>query len=279
MAVIDINGVVEEKPIVQKVGAQYQVLKDSISPAPGFVAQIVGMKKEESKEFTLTFPADYPGSQLAGKEARFKVTLHEIKEEKLQELNDNFATQVSPEFKTVQALREEVIKSLKLRGEERARMDLEEKAINSAVEKAKIEYPPVLVDVEINRILNDQARQLQLTGRGMDEYLRSVNKTAEQLQEELRPVAVKNVNASLVLSKIAEMEKIEVSEDEINNGINNMCRNISQDKQEEMRKLLDTPQNRQSITQSLKTRKTIERLAEIAKNTGESQKEIKEEVK
>jgi trigger factor len=279
MAVIDINGVVEEKPIVQKVGAQYQVLKDSISPAPGFVAQIVGMKKEESKEFTLTFPADYPGSQLAGKEARFKVTLHEIKEEKLQELDDNFATQVSPEFKTVQALREEVIKSLKLRGEERARMDLEEKAINSAIEQAKIEYPPVLVDLEINRIINDQARQLQLTGRGMDEYLRSINKTAEQLHEELRPVAVKNVNASLVLSKIAEMEKIEVSEDEINNGINNMCRNISQDKQEEMRKLLDTPQNRQSITQSLKTRKTIERLAEIAKNTGESQKEIKEEGK
>ena len=96
MAVIDINGKVEEKPYVQKLGAQYQVLKDSISPAPGFAAQIVGMKKEETKEFNLSFPADYPGSQVAGKEGNFNVKLHEIKEEKLPELNDDFAAQVSP---------------------------------------------------------------------------------------------------------------------------------------------------------------------------------------
>jgi trigger factor len=133
--------------------------------------------------------------------------------------------------------------------------------------------------MEINRILNDQARQLQLTGRGMDEYLRSVNKTPEQLQEELRPVATRNVTASLVLSKIAEAEKIEVTEDEIKNGINNLSRGIGEDKREEMQKLLDTPQNRDSIKQSLKTRKTIERLTEIAKNTEKPGQEIKEEKK
>jgi trigger factor len=158
-------------------------------------------------------------------------------------------------------------------------MEHEEKVINTAVEQAKIEYPPVVVDLEINRILNDQARQLQMTGRGMDDYLRSINKTPEQLQEELRPVAQKNVAASLVLSKIAEEEKIEVTEEEIKNGINNMIRGIGEDKKEEMLKLLDTPQNRQSITQSLKTRKTIERLTDIAKNAGETGKETKEEEK
>ena len=279
MAVIDINGKVEEKPYVQKLGAQYQVLKDSISPAPGFAAQIVGMKKEETKEFNLSFPADYPGSQAAGKEGNFNVKLHEIKEEKLPELNDDFAAQVSPELKTVPALREEVTRSLRLRAEERARMDFEERVINAAVIPSKIEYPPVLVDMEINRILNDQARQLQLTGRGMDEYLRSVNKTPEQLQEEMRPLATRNVTASLVLSKIAEAEKIEVTEDEIKNGINNLSRGIGEDKREEMQKLLDTPQNRDSIKQSLKTRKTIERLTEIAKNTEKPGQETKEEGK
>jgi len=279
MAIIDINANSEEKPFTQKIGSQYQVLKDSISPAPGFADQIIGMKKEETKEFDLTFPADYPGNQLAGKQAHFKVTLHEVKEEKLPELNDDLAVQVSPEFKTVQTLREEVVKSLKLRADENTRMELEEKVINTAVEQAKIEYPPVVIDLEINRIINDQARQLQMSGHGMDDYLRSVNKTPEQLQEELRPVAQKNVAASLVLSKIAEAEKIEVTEDEINNGINNMCRGIEQEKQEQMRKLLDTPQTRQSLTQSLKTRKTIERLTDIAKNTGVSGKETKEEEK
>lgn len=279
MAVIDINGKVEEKPYVQKVAAQYQVLKDSITPAPGFAAQIVGMKKEETREFKLSFPADYPNSQAAGKEGHFVVKLHEIKEEKLSELNDDFAVQVSPELKTLVALREEVAKSLRLRAEERARMDFEERVINAAVTPSKIEYPPVLIDLEINRILNEQARQLQLTGRGMDEYLRSINKSPEQLQEELRPAATRNVTVSLVLSKIAEAEKIEVTDEEINDGIKNMSRSIGEDKREEMQKLLDTPQNRESIKQSLRTRKTIERLTEIAKNTEKPIQEIKEEGK
>jgi trigger factor len=267
MAVININSEADDKPLVQRAGSQYLVTKDSVSPAPGFAEQIVGMKKDETKEFDLTFPEDYPGKQLAGKQAHFKVTLQEVKEEKLPELNNAFATQVSKEFKDLKALREEVAKTLKLRAEERARMDHEEKVINSAVEQSKIEYPPVIIDYEINRLINDQARQLQMSGQGMDEYLRSINKTPEQLQEELRPVAVRNVNASLVLSKIAEEEKIEVSDEEIKNGINNMVRGIGDDKKEEMINMLDTPQNRQSLTHTIKTRKTIERLADIAKTT------------
>jgi trigger factor len=271
MAVIDINSNTEEKPLIQKVGSQYFVAKDSLSPAPGFAAQIVGMKKGETKEFDLTFPADYPSSQFAGKQAHFKVTLHEVKEEKLPELNDAFAASISKEFKDIPALREEVVKSLKLRADERARMDLEEKVINTAVEQSKIEYPPILIDLEINRIINDQMRQLQMTGRGMDDYLRSINKTPEQLQEDLRPIAVRNVNASLVLSKISEAEKLEVTEEEIKNGIDNMVRGIGDDKKDDMVKLLDTPQNRQSFTQSIKTRKAIERLTDIAKNTNSPQ--------
>jgi trigger factor len=279
MATIDINSMSEEKPLVQKVGSQYLVSKDSISPAPGFAAQIIGVKKGETKEFDLTFPADYPSPQFAGKQAHFKVTVHEVKEEKLPELNDAFAASISTEFKDIPALREEVVKGLKVRAEERVRMDCEEKIINTAVEQSKIEYPPVIVDLEINRLINDQARQLQITGRTMEDYLRSINKTPQQLQEELRPIAVRNVNASLVLSKISEMEKIDVTEEDINNGINNMVRSIGGEQKDEMIKLLDTPQNRQSLTQSIKTRKTIERLSEIAKNTGSPVAEKKEEVK
>ncbi len=279
MAVIDINGEVEDKPYVKKAAAQMQIIKDLISPAPGFADQVLGMKKDEEKEFNITFPADYPNKNVAGKEGHFKVKLHEIKEEKLPELNDGFASQVSPDLKTLDALKEEIAKSLRLRAEERARMDLEEKLINAVVEQAKVEYPPVLVTLEINRILNEQTRQLQLTGQGMDQYLKSINKTAEQLQEELRPVATKNITASLVLSKIADEEKIEVTEADIKNGINNMTRSVADDKKEEFRKLLDTPRTRESLEQSLKTRQTIERLAEIAKNIGETKQETKEEKK
>jgi trigger factor len=279
MAVIDINGEVEDKPYVKRAAAQMQVTKDQITPAPGFAAQIVGMKKGEEKEFDIKFPADYPGETVAGKEGHFKVKLHEIKEEKLPGIDDGLATQVSPEFKTLDILKEEVTKSLKLRGEERARIDFEEKLINAVVEQSKVEYPPVLIDLETNRILNEQARQLQLTGQGMDQYLKSINKTAEQLHEELRPVATKNVAAALVLGKIADEEKIEVTQADMENGIDNMARSVAADKKDEFRKLLDNPRTRDSLEQSLKTRKTIERLTEIAKNTAETKQETKEEAK
>ena len=211
LAVIDINAddTAEDKPLVKKAASQYQVLKDSISPAPGFAAELVGMKKEEKKEFDLTFPGDYPSKQLAGKKAHFKVTLHEIKEEKLPELNDDFAKQLSTEFKTLQDLRSEAEKSLKLRAEEQARMNHEEKVITTAVEQSKIEYPPVVIDIEIERIVKEQDRQMQMSGQTIDDYLKSINKTAQQLVDDLKPIAIKNIAASLVLSKIAETEKID----------------------------------------------------------------------
>jgi trigger factor len=182
-------------------------------------------------------------------------------------------------MKTVAALREEVAKNLKQRAEDQARMDFEEKVINAAIEKAKIEYPPVLIDMEINRICNEQDRQLQMSGRGMDEYLHSINKTPEQLQEDLRPVAMKNVAASLLLGKVAEAEKIEVAESDIDKRIDNMIIGVEDAKKTDMRKLFDNPQTRGSIKQTLMARKTIERLAEIAKNTGKSGEEKKEDVK
>jgi trigger factor len=270
LAVIDINADdQEDKPLVKKAASQYHVQKDSITPAPGFSDQLLGMKKDEKKEFDLKFPDDYPSTQLAGKQAHFKVTVHEIKEEKLPEVNDDFAKQISTQFKTVDDVRQEAEKSLKMRADENARMALEEKIINTAVEQSKIEYPPVVVEIEIERILQEQDRQMQMSGQNLDAYLKSINKTAAQLIEDLRPIAKRNIAASLVLSKICEEEKIEVTEEEILNGITNMVRSIGQDKQAEMLKLLDTPKTRQSITQSLKTRKTIERLADIAKDKKE----------
>jgi trigger factor len=268
MAVIDISGEVDGRPYVKKLAAQYPVVAESAAPAPGFSDQIAGMKKEEDREFTLKFPDDYPNENVAGKEGHFKVKLHEAKEEKLPALDEAFLKQISAEFKTVDDLRQEAAKSLKLRGEENSRMEFEERVINAVIEQSRLAYPPVLVDVEVNRIVNEQARQLQMSGRGMDEYLRMINKTVEQLQQELRPSATKNIAASLVLSRVADAEKIEVNEEEIENGINNMVRSTPEERREEMRRLLDTPQTRQNLRQSLMTRKTIERLTDIAKSAG-----------
>ena len=276
LAALNIDSEVEEKPFIKKLGVQYQVLRDSVAPAPGFAEQLVGMKKEEEKEFRLKFPADYQRSELAGKEASFKVKVIEIKEEKLPELNDGFAKQVSPDFASLDALREKVAENLKLRAEEKARMDFEERVVNTAIDQSQVEYPSVIVEMEINRILNEQARQLQMSGRSLDEYLKSLKKTEAELREELRPGATKNVIGSLVLGKVAEEEKIEVGDAEITAEIDGMTKSAAEDKKEEFRKLLDTPRTRDSIKQSLMTRKTIERLVAIAKSSEETKTESKE---
>jgi len=277
LAVIDINGMVEDKPYARKAAAQYQLNEANITPAPGFSQAIAGMKKEEEKEFDMPFPPEYPNKEVAGKTAHFKVKLHEIKEEKLPDINDEFPKQISTDIKTLAALKEEAKKNLLQRAEDKARMDFEEKVVNAAIEKANVFFPPVLIDIEINRIINEQARQLQMTGKGMEEYLHSINKTPEQLQEDLRPIATKNVTASLLLEKVAEVEKVEVNDADIDARLDNMVLGVDPGKKAEMRQLFDNPQTRNSIKQQLMARKTIQKLADIAK--GEPDKGAKEEAK
>lgn len=279
LAVIDISSEVEEKPFIKKLGVQYQVLRDSVSPVTGFAEQIVGMQKEEEKEFKLNFPEDFPQSELAGKEASFKVKVSGIKEEKLPELNDEFTKQISTEFTTLAALREEVATGMKLRAEERAKLDFEGQVILAVIDRSQIDFPPVVVEMEINQLLNEQARQLQMGGRSLEDYLKSINKTVEELREELRPVATKNITTSFMLGKVAEAEKIKLSDSEIDTEIENMVQNTADDKKDEMRKLMDTPQARESIKQPLMIRKIVERLVEIAKSPEETKTEAKEEKK
>jgi trigger factor len=266
LAVIDINGTIDDRPYARKAAAQYQLNESNITPAPNFPQTIAGMKKEEEKEFDLPLPADYPNKEVAGKTVHFKVKLHEIKEEKVPELNDEFPKQISTEIQTLAALKEEAAKNLKAQAENKVRMDFEEKVITAAMEKANICFPPILIDIEINRIINEQARQLQMSGKGMDEYLHSINKTPEQLQEDLRPIATKNVTASLLLEKVAEVEKVEVTEADIDERLDNMILGVDPSKKTEMRQLFDNPQTRGSLRQQLMARKTIQKLADIAQS-------------
>ena len=272
MITADILGEVDEKPYIRKVGAQTQVVKDSISPAPGFAEQVVGMNKDEEKEFTLTFPEDYLNKDVAGKEGHFKVKISEIKEEKLPDVNDELAAQIDEKFKTVADLREEIVTSLTSQAEENMRMDLEERVINVAIQQSKIEYPPVTVTVETDRIMSEQQRQLQAAGRAMEDYLKNIGKTEEQMRSDLEPIARKNIQASLVLGKIAEEETIEVTEEDIQNGLKNMVKNVPEEQRDMYMQILDTPQTRQSLSSSLKTRKTIERLTDIAKTADDKPK-------
>ena len=267
LVVLDVDSNIEGKPFINQKGVQYQVLRDVFLPAPGFAEQLSGMKKGDEKEFKLQFPSDYPRGEVAGKEPSFKVKVTEIKQERLPELNDEFASGISPDFKTLDSLREQVSTNLRLGAEEQARVDFEERVIEAAVDLSQVEFPPILVEAEINRLLSQQRRRWQMDDKGLEEYLKSINKTEEELREELRPLAAKRVTQSLVLGKIAEEEKIEVGDAETDTEIENMTKNVDENKKDELKGLLNAPQARESLKQTLMTRKTIQRLVEIAKGS------------
>ncbi|MFC1952407.1 trigger factor [Chloroflexota bacterium] len=267
MVVMDIESNIEDKPFVNQKGARYQVLHELPLPAPGFAKQMVGIKRDEEKEFKLQFPSDYPKSELAGKEPSFKVKVTEIKKEELPELNDEFAQQVSPEFKSLDLLRKKVSADLRLRAEEKAKADFEERVVEAVVGTAELEFPPVMVEMEVDQLISRQLRRWQMAGGGVGEYLSSINKTEEELRHELEPLAITRVGQSLVLGKIAEEEKIEVSDVEIKAEIETITQNAAEDKKDELSKFLNTPQARKSIEQILITRKTVERLVEIVKGS------------
>jgi trigger factor len=260
------------QPYINQKDAQFEVIKESDFPMKGFAEELMGLKKEETKEFKLSFPQDYGRPELAGKEASFKILVKEIKQEKLTEINDDFAKLVNPDFKTVEDLRNKVIESLKKAAEEKAKRDFQQKVIEEVVNKSEVEFPPVMVEEEIDNLIRQEMRRWQLDEKGMDEYLSSLKKTPEQLRDELRPMAMRGVKQSLVLTEVARNEKIQIEEADFNNELENMVKNTPTEKKEQLVKLLSAPQAQANLASAIVTRKTVEKLEEIAKSpavTGE----------
>jgi trigger factor len=253
------------------------VLQNYSFPVPGFAEQLLGMGRDEDKEFRLQFPPNYPKGELVGKEAWFKVKVVEIKQERLPELNDEFAKEVDPKFETLDSLREQVLADLRLRADEKSRLDFEERVVEAVADVTQVEFPPVLVEVEIDRLFNRRLQRWQAAGGGLEEYFRSINKTEEELREELRPPATRRTVWSLVLGEVAKAEEIEVSDSEIDTEIENVTKDTDEAKKDELKGLLNTPQSRESIKQTLMTRKTIQRLVAIAKGSNMSVKASQKE--
>jgi trigger factor len=259
---IDIEGEKEGESYPIRKDVVYEVTRGARLPLPGFAEKLEGMSKGEEKSFVLSYPSDYEIQDLAGKDHAFKVTVTELKEKKLPEIDDALAKTLGKE--DLASLREQIASNLKAGAEERARLELEQKAVDAAVELSEVEYPPALVDREIDRLLSEEARQFTEGITGLENYLKTINKTMDEHKEELRPMADRRVIRSLVLGKIAEEEKIEVDNSEIDAEIEKMLKDA--DKQaEEMRKFFSLEPARESLKQFLIGRKTIERLAQIAK--------------
>jgi trigger factor len=269
LVTIDVTGNVEENTLLDRKDLQFQVLQGLPFPVPGFAENIEGLEKGQDKEFSISLPADYEASELAGKECQFKVCVSEVKEIKLPELNDEFVVSIGQGFETLDALTENITSNLRVMSEEGAKRRHEEKIIDTLSEISRVEFPPVIVEQEIDRLIAAHERELSQNKMSLEDYLKSKEKSKEELREELRPLAIRQVTGSLVLSKITEAEEITVTDKEIDEEVAEMVQGAGE-QAEEVRKILQNEATRKSLENVLITRKTIKRLVEIASGENEA---------
>ena len=234
-AVIDFEGFLDGEPFDGGKAEKYTLQIGSGSFIPGFEDQVIGMKYDEEKEITVTFPKEYQAENLAGKDVMFKVKLHEIQEKVAEEINDEFAKKMlhGEEDATVDTLKEKVKEQIK--AEKRSKYyneELKPAYLDKLVDGIDFALPETVVDQEINVVLNNQVRTMS-----EDELakLKDDSKKIEKMREEARPEAVKSVKATFIVDALAKAENVEVSDQEVSQVIYYEAMQMGQDPQAVMK--------------------------------------------
>ncbi len=227
---------------------------------PGFEDQLVGMNIDEEKEITVTFPKEYFSKDLAGKEAMFKVKLHEIKKKELPELDDEFAKDVS-EFDTLEELKASIKEKLEKDNEQKAKYETEDAAIKAVCEKVKVEIPSGMVEMEVENMLKDFEQRLAYQGLKMEQYLKMIGKTEEEVKKEYEPQAIEAIKSRLTLEAIIKAEKIEATEKEITEKLEEMAKNYGKKVEE----ISDNENLKKYIKEGIESEKAIDYIVKNAK--------------
>ena len=238
----------------------YPLVLGSNSFIPGFEPKVVGLKAGASKTFDVTFPKDYGQPALQDKKVTFDITVKAVKEIKQPKVDDAFAASVGP-FKTVAELKADIKRQLQSEKENQAQRELENEVLATLAEKSKAAVPKALVDEEIDRMEEEEKRNLVYRGQIWQEHLDAEGKTAEKHHEDLRETAEIRVKTGLVLAEAAEAEGVTVSPQELDERIA-LLKQQYPDKQ--MQAELDKPENRREIRSRLLTEKAINRLVSYA---------------
>ena len=259
IAVIDFDGYVDGKAFEGGKAENHELEIGSGAFIPGFEEQIIGMKTGEEKEIKVKFPEKYFSEDLAGKEATFKVKVNEIKEKKLPKLDDEFAKDVS-EFDTLNDLKTSIREKRQAANDDRAKHETENAAVEEVAKNTEVDIPSGMIDNEIEAMIRDMEQQLAYQGINLEQYLKIMNKTRKEIEDNYREQAEKNVKSRLVLEAIIKEEKIEASQEEVDEKIKEMATSYGR-KEEELRKneaLVEYLRN------SVKTEKAIELIVKNA---------------
>ena len=219
---IDFEGFVDGVAFDGGKGTDYALTLGSGTFIPGFEDQVVGANTGDHVEVKVTFPEEYQAKELAGKEAVFQCDVKKIETKEVPELDDEFAKDVS-EFDTLAEYKEDVKKKLTEKKEKEARTAKENAAVDKAIENAQMDIPDLMIQTQCRQMMDDFARRMQQQGLSMDQYFQFTGQSMDKMMEDMKPQALKRIQTRLVLEKIAEVENIQPTEEEVNEEISKMA--------------------------------------------------------
>jgi trigger factor len=263
MTVIDFEGFQNGEPFEGGKAERYSLELGSGSFIPGFEEQVIGLNIAEEKEVNVTFPENYHAENLAGQPVVFKVKLHEIKRKNLPALDDEFAKDVS-EFETLEEYKEDLKAKLKERKEKDAEAARESAVIDQAAANAEVEIPEVMIESEVGNMLQDFENRLSSQGMNLELYYQFSGQNEEALKGQMRADAEKRVRNNLVLEAIAQAENLEVSDEDLNEELDNLAK-IYNRKADELRAIFSSNGYLSTLTADLKVRKAVTFIVEQSK--------------
>lgn len=222
IAVIKFEGFMDGKAFAGGSGDDYPLTIGSHSFIEGFEEQLIGHKKGDEVDVNVTFPEHYQAKELAGKPALFKVTVKEIREKQLPDIDDDFAGEVS-EFETLKEYKASIKSDLKLKKSNAAAQENENRVVRKVVENATVELPDAMVMTAVENMMNDYANRLKQQGLSLDQYLGYMGQTQESFIEQQKPETALSIKTRLVLEAIVEKENITASDEDVDARLTEMA--------------------------------------------------------
>lgn len=257
--VIDFEGFMDGVAFEGGKGENHSLEIGSGEFIPGFEEQLIGKESGEEVDVEVTFPEEYHAKELAGKDAVFKVKIHEIKVKELPELDDEFAKDVDDEVETLEELKAKKKAQLLEQKEQAAENEKREALIEQAANNAEIDIPEVMIEHEVEHMLQDFKQRLQMQGMTFEMYSQFTGQDEEALKEQMREDAEKRVKVNLTLEAIAEAENIEATDEDVEQEFNKMAEMYGMEV-EQLKQMFGP--NTESIKADLKFTKTIDFLVE-----------------
>jgi trigger factor len=256
----DVRATAESRELVNQEDAELTVTEDGLRGLPGLHPKLLGLAAGAHETLEVIAPEE-TGEELTGKTIAYDITVKDVKARVLPELDDEFAKEVGESFPTLAALRERVESDLRERLQTEADQKLDEDALTTLAEQATVEFPPQLVEREVEHMLRDQGVPGE-DRRTFERMLQRAGVNEEDLRAQFRPIATERVKRSLILARLRELENLSVTPEEVNEELDRISSGGPQG--EQLRRIFDTESGREAIERSLVSRRTVERLRQIA---------------